>query len=442
MGAKTQSPLSFVPVFARKGGEGAESGDELEARIARLLQQAMGFDVSTVGRTALEHAVRSRMNVCGLDDSKSYWERLQTSSKELQELVEAVVVPETWFFRDREAFSALAKLVMEKWLPAHADRALRVISVPCSSGEEPYSIAMALLDAGLPARRLKVDAIDISARALALARRAVYGRNSFRGRDLDFRDRYFRPTKEGHELAATVRERVHFKQGNLLAADLLSVADCYDVVFCRNVLIYFDAPTQERVVKTLRGLLAPDGILFVGPSETFLIRSGGFVSANQPRSFAFRKEGAPAREAYEPHEPHDAPRGKTGPTPRQVKAVPSPAALPQPKKPAADAEAASPAATDLKAAGRLADAGHLKEAAKACEAHLRAHGGSVAAYYLLGLVRGAMGEGWRAADSYRKVIYLEPDHPEALMHLALLAQKSGDDAAARRLQMRARRSNR
>jgi chemotaxis protein methyltransferase WspC len=438
MGLKAQSPPP-AHAFAREGRPAEEVGDSMKTRIAHLLQRAMGLDVSTIGRTGLEHAVRSRMNACSLSDSESYWNLLQASHAELQELIEAIVVSETWFFRDREAFDALGRMVMEEWLPAHFNQALRVVSLPCSTGEEPYSIAMALLDAGLPANRFKIDAIDISARALAVAGAAVYGGNSFRDRGLDFRDRYFRPVKKGHELTAAVRKRVHFRQGNLLAADLTTGGDCYDIIFCRNVLIYFDAPIQERVAKTLRDWLAPDGILFVGPSETFLIRSCGFVSANYSHAFAYRKEAAPAREAQEVPA---APRRKSKPAPLPAKVVASPVVFPQPKEPAADAEAAVPPAAALESATRLADAGHLKEAAKACEAYLRADAASVAAYYLLGLVRGAMGEDRRAADAYRKVIYLEPDHLGALTHLALLEQKSGDAAAARRLQSRVRRLDR
>jgi chemotaxis protein methyltransferase WspC len=403
----------------------------VKEKIARLLKEAMGLDVATVGRSALDHAVRSRMNLCGLRDAESYWGRLQTSQTELQELIEAVVVPETWFFRDREAFNALAKLVMEDWLPAHGGRVLRILSVPCSSGEEPYSIAMALLDAGLPAHGFKVDAIDISARALALGERAAYGRNSFRGKELDFRERYFHATKQGHELAATVRERVRFEPGNLLGTDFMADAGGYDAIFCRNVLIYFDAPTQERVVKTLDRLLAADGILFVGPSEAFLIRGSGFVSANQPRAFAYRKASLTAPEVHEP-------RRKTKPA--SVKAVKPPPKLPAPPalKVVREPTTANKVAVDLELASRLADAGRLAEAAKACEAHLREYGASAAAWYLLGVVRDAMGEE-RAADCYRKVIYLEPNHPEALMHLALLAEKTGDTAGARRFQLRAHR---
>ena len=104
-----------------------------------------------------------------------------------------MVVTETWFFREKQPFAALVRLVIEEWLPAHPTGRLRLLSVPCSSGEEPYSMAMALMDAGFPAARFEISAVDISARALAFAQRAIYGRNSFRGADLDFRTRHFRP---------------------------------------------------------------------------------------------------------------------------------------------------------------------------------------------------------------------------------------------------------
>ncbi len=103
----------------------------------------------------------------------AYWERVRGSRAELQALIEAVVVPETWFFRDREAFAALARLAREEWLPsAPQTGCCRLLSLPCSTGEEPYSMAMALLDAGVPADRFRIDAVDISAAALAQAERA------------------------------------------------------------------------------------------------------------------------------------------------------------------------------------------------------------------------------------------------------------------------------
>src|SRR5580700_3360853 len=151
-----------------------------------LLKQAMGLDVDSVGSTMIERAVRLRMAEVGLRQTEDYWHRLCTSKDEIQELIETVVVPETWFFRDAKAFAALGGIVREQWGPAHPTAVLRILSVPCCSGEEPYSVVMTLLDAGFPEGRLKVDALDISARALARAKRGMYGINSFRGADLTF----------------------------------------------------------------------------------------------------------------------------------------------------------------------------------------------------------------------------------------------------------------
>ena len=173
-----------------------------------------------------------------------------------------------------------------------------MLSLPCSSGEEPYSIAMALLDAGVPASRFQIDALDISERVVQFARRGLYGRNSFRGDALDYRDRYFTETGDGHQLSAQVMERVRFQSGNLFDAGLLAHAPAYDFVFCRNLLIYFDQATQERAVQVLRRHTREDGVLFVGPAETSLLTARRLPPVAMPHCFAFlarpRPDAAPA----------------------------------------------------------------------------------------------------------------------------------------------------
>src|SRR5581483_2426493 len=155
------------------------------------------------------------------------------------------------------------------------------------------------MDAGLPARRFQIDAVDISARALACAQRAVYGKNSFRGQDLDFRARFFQPVADGHALNPTVRTPVKFQQGNLLDEKCLLGSEPYDFIFCRNLLIYFDAPTQAKVLLKLRQLLAPSGTLFLSPAELPLALENGFVSANFALGFACRKPDSSGK-SFEP----------------------------------------------------------------------------------------------------------------------------------------------
>jgi chemotaxis protein methyltransferase WspC len=403
------------------------------AEFEDLLQRTMGLDAASVGSPVIERAVQQRQDACALPDVSAYWEHVRTSAAELQELIEGVVVPETWFYRDPEAFAALGRLVFEDWLHTHADGVLRLLSLPCSTGEEPYSMAMTLLDAGFPADRFRIDAVDISARALAQARRAVYGKNSFRGGSLEFRDRHFTAQAHGWRLAEAVRRQVHFQQGNLCDDALLPDPAVYDIIFCRNVLIYFDRTTQDRAIALLTRLLTAKGCCFVGPSETGLLMNHAFASAQVPLAFAFRKSGAVSREP-----PHPAVRpARLAPSARPAAA----SAFPPRRRPPAPAAAPPPAEMepDLDETVRLADQGRLAEAARQCEEHLRSHGPSARAFYLLALVRDATGQDAEASAFYRKAIYLDPHHHEALVHLACLLEKQGDTAGAKVLQIRARR---
>jgi chemotaxis protein methyltransferase WspC len=382
-----------------------------------LLKQAIGLDAASIGHSAVERAVQARLSACRLHDEDGYLEMVRSSATELQALIEAVVVSETWFFRDREAFIALARIASEEWLRSHAEGTLRLLSLPCSSGEEPYSMAMALLDAGLPAQRCRIDAIDVSAHVLALARHAIYGRNSFRGADLEFRDRFFEAVDRGYRLADAVRRQVHFRQGNLFAEEFAADAEPYDFIFCRNLLIYFDRVTQDRAVESLGRLLGAKGVLFVGPSETGLLLDHDFVPIRLPLAFAFRKRDAVTKpHAHAPARRMPAP--KAAPVERAAaRAKPEPAIR-------------AKVAPTLTGATRLADEGRLVEAAKACEEHLRQHGSSAPAFYLLGVIRAAAGNLAEAEHFYRKALYLDREHAEALAHLALLLDKQGDAAGA------------
>lgn len=477
-----------------------------------VLKRKMGLDSGSIGKAAVERAVRLRMQAVGTDDEQDYLMRVQTSPAEMQQLIEAVIVPETWFFRYPESQAAMATLARERLFgtggaaqaaaaalaasvpaamaagaPSDA-RVLRVLSVPCSSGEEPYSIAMALLDAGVPAARFQVDAVDISERMVEFARGGRYGRNSFRGDDLSYRDRYFTETADGHQLAAHVMGRVRFLAGNLFDAHLLQHTVPYDFVFCRNLLIYFDAATQERAVAVLRRFARRDGILFVGPAETSLLTARRLPAVPMARAFAFRAEPAPPVENAAPAStawtaPPPAPRPAArahghghatirAADARGMQAMPTMPALSAGHSlsatvgaasahtavrgaAAADPRAFSPTISSASASvstsasqdpdaslhgiAALADQGRVAEAMTQCRAHLERHGASAEALYLLGLLQDTEGDARQAQAAYRKALYLDPTHREALLHLAALIASEGDHEGARRLQARAAR---
>ena len=428
-------------------------------RIESLLQASIGLDPESIGHTAVGNAVRERIRATGAKDTDAYHDVVAGTPDELQALVEAVVVPETWFFRDRVAFAVLSDLPAAAAPIADAQRPVRLLSIPCSTGEEPYSMAMALLDAGVPAHRIRVDAVDISAVAIARAERAVFSKNSFRGDELGYRDRYFTPDGSNYRLRDDVRARVRFARGNLFDAAFLGTLAQYDAVFCRNLLIYFDREGQDRVIEALTGKLTQDGTMFVGPSESALLLGRAFESLNVPLSFGFRRVPPVAEPLFVPPSVGKQSPGRpkvvaspadgrspaaarlAAPGPRKSPPVRPAFATTQPKQ-AAPVGNGLDAASAIELAEQLADQGRLADAARACDEVLRDHGPSAQAYYLLGLVRDTMGLHAEAAELYGKALYLDPQHHAALLQLASLRQQDGDAPAALRLRARADRAER
>ena len=148
-------------------------------KIAELLEQTIGLNISSIGDSSFQRVLSIRMRALGIGDAKAYYDKLTVSFGELRKLVEEVTVPETWFFRDQEPFIFLTEHILDSE-KSHARSTYRILSLPCSTGEEPYSIAMTLLEAGLNPLNFFIDAVDVSERVLTKARKGVYGRNSFR----------------------------------------------------------------------------------------------------------------------------------------------------------------------------------------------------------------------------------------------------------------------
>lgn len=415
------------------------SGDQ---RFFDFLKERIGLDVASVGAAIIERAVRQRTTLSQAAHADEYWQLLQGSRDEQQALIEAVIVPETWFFRYPESFATLGKLARARLKELNNMRALRILSLPCSTGEEPYSIAMALLDAGLQPHQFKVDGMDISPLSVEKARRALYGRNSFRGQDLEFRERHFFAEQDGHRVNEYVREQVRWQVGNVLDPTLLASEPAFDFVFCRNLLIYFDQPTQKQVFEVLKRLTHVDGVLFIGPAEGSLLGRLGMRSIGIPQSFAFSRHSEPHPEPLPTPKPVAVPvsqplRSAASPAPVRNRPFAAVTPLPVTKK------TANPdAATLLAQIAALANEGKSAEARAACEQYLRSHEPVAQVFYWLGLLSDVAGLSLEAQGYYRKALYLEPQHPEALMHLAALLQAQGDSVGARRLQERAARSGR
>jgi chemotaxis protein methyltransferase WspC len=412
----------------------------LDSRFVDFLYQRIGLDPASVGPAMIERAVRQRQAEARAPSLADYWATLSASAQEQQALIEAVIVPETWFMRYPQSFAAVGQLARARWAEQGGRAPLRLLSLPCSTGEEPYSLAMALFDAGLPAAAFVIHGLDVSPQSLAKAKRGLYGRNSFRGDYKAFQARYFTATAQGHQVQPRIAEQVRLQPGNVLDPRLLAGEAPYDFVFCRNLLIYFDVPTQQQVVATLKALTRQDGVLFIGPAEGSLLTSNRMRPLGIAQAFAFARQPEPVLDpvpvrlaaplpSLAPPPRWAAPtRVATGPG---LQTAPAPVGTPPPTEPA----------TLLARIATLANSGQSGEARAACERYLRDHPPEAQVYYWLGLLSDAAGNALEAQGFYRKALYLAPQHPEALAHLAMLLAAKGDAEGARRLQARAARAH-
>jgi chemotaxis protein methyltransferase WspC len=231
--------------------------------IEAYLHDAVGLDPAATPRM-IARAVDRILSEKGISDASHYLEMLKTSESEFDYLLEHVLVPETWFFRYPEAYHYLRRWVHDQ--SARLSR-LHILSVPCSTGEEPYSILMTLLDAGLSPEQFMIDAADINATALEKARAGRYTQNSFRGFFLTHRDKYFEKRADDFQLKETLPPLVNFFVWNVQGEIPLELKPRYDVIFCRNLFIYFHPLAQKQTMLVLHRLLDAEGLLFTGHSE-------------------------------------------------------------------------------------------------------------------------------------------------------------------------------
>jgi chemotaxis protein methyltransferase WspC len=347
-----------------------------------------------------------------------------------------VVVPESWFFRDALPFRFLKQYARGGWTARPNRAAIRVLSIPCAGGEEPYSIAVTLDEAGLPPDRCRIDAVDVGGARLATARLGVFSRNALRGMSPDVVARWFHERPQGVQIIEPIRRRVHFRQGNILDPRLLADESPYDVIFCRNLMIYLNADAREAAAKTLDRLLAPDGVLIVGHADSLTASAeggpSGFTLAAEPGAFAFRRRPATPIPPIAPVIDY-----VFTPFVDYVEGPAAVAAVEPPQQPPPVVDDPRPL---LEQAAEHADQGRNGRALACCEAEISRNGPSAAAFALMGVVHQASGRRTQAEACFHKAVYLDPHHDEALLALALLAERRGDPSAAQGFRRRADRA--
>lgn len=448
-------------------------------RFRNLTSDLLGlqFDDSKLNHLAkvLHQRAQAKGEEC--EQYLSYLTGTSNTSDELSHLAGELTVSETFFLRNADQFKAFAEIALPERLAARCDGdAVRILSAGCASGEEPYSLAMVACETSAYAlNRIAITALDVNPTVLDKAKQARYTNWSLRDFPSDMRARWFQSDGDGFLLDLAIRRMVKFEQRNLAQhAQEFWQPSSLDIVFCRNVLMYFSPEQAQTVIARIARALVPGGYFFLGHAETLRGLSNDFHLCHTHGTFYYqRKESctanAPSGHSKPPRWQPTAPLGDTDWVNEIQRASDRIHALATPLAEAAahsghtahtgvapnlhgaleylhkeqydqtlaqlgalpPALALDPEALLLKAVS-LCHSGALDAAQDTCRSLLACDELNAGAHYVLALCREAMADLAGAVEHDQTATYLDPGFAMPRLHLGLLARRQGDASGARR----------
>lgn len=420
-----------------------------------LIAERAGIYFGPGKHEILKDNLLQRMEDCGLANFSDYFKLLSSpaGTKEFDHLLNVITIPETYFFRDQTQFEALQRVVIPEVLKekSYPGSSLRIWSAGCSSGEEPYTIAMILAAnmGGGEYPPIQILATDLSQAALESARRGVYGARSVRDVPKDYLNRFFNQRGDKYSLDESIKRMVEFRYFNLVTTPYpLKEMSGWDIIFCRNVTIYFEADSTKKVIHNFYQSLRLGGYLFAGFSESLRYLSDEFTTVQVGGTFLYKKEaskkkhkrktGKTNRGRYRPRSATSRRQRKHTPvTDRGTEEIQQVCARAkelldggQPQQ-AGDLltpyleEPTVPESVVLLRAEIALNQGDLEKAVQLCDRIIQNEPLSVAGHYLLGIIYRTREEEGRAIEEFKKVLYLESDHALARFNLGDLYSQVG-----------------
>ena len=270
---------------------------EEEFRLIRdIIYSHCGLFFDSDTKYLLEKRLSRRLQLYQLQSFKDYHYFLKYDRKkdqELSDLMDVLTTNETYFFREAFQLKALTDEILPEVKVAKekkGDKTLRIWSAGCSTGEEPYTIAMLIMEMGIfHGWRVEVVGTDISNRVLQHSRKAVYGKSSFRTTEDRYVRRFFQEQEDGFRVNDEVRELVTISHLNLFDQNRLALLGKMDVIFCRNVIIYFDQTAKKKVVDIFYRMLHEGGHLLLGHSESLMNISTAFTLRHLKNDMVYQK---------------------------------------------------------------------------------------------------------------------------------------------------------
>jgi chemotaxis protein methyltransferase CheR len=420
---------------------------ELLLDLAALLKERVGLHVRPDGHSALKIALAARLDELRVTvpDPAAYVALLRSPSgdEELRRLLPLVTVGKTSFFRDERQFRALDALLPELLeRPRGGGRKLAIWSAGCATGEEPYSIAMTAAEAGAQPEHLEILATDVNPEAIAFAARGTYDARRVRDVPGPLLQAHFDADGERHHVRAHLRRfMAAIRPHNLVSAVFPRPGDgSWDVIFCRNVIIYFDTHTTQQVLTQFHNALVPGGYLFLGYSESLFRLFDGFELTEVAGAFLYRRPETLRTTPLPSRPPARVHRSSPPPVTHLEVRPPQGTWLPAPERRADGTRAAPPPPSSspplapqeyLDGAVALFADGRFGAARELLERALEARRDDLSLRLTLANLYGVLRQPDKARESYVAALQLEPLSAEAHLFYAvhLLAQGDVETAA-------------
>jgi chemotaxis protein methyltransferase CheR len=403
-------------------------GDPLYPRLKEHLVASTGLTYYADKDADLARRLGRRLSTIGARDCASYLDLLRDPVRgpsELDALIVEVTIGETYFFRHQEHFDALRDLVLPDLIVRNrAKRRLRIWCAGCADGPEPYSLAILLkrdMRAQFSGWEVTVLGTDINRHCLARAREGKFEEWAFRSTPSDLKDTCFRKEGKLWRIAPEYKEGVSFQYHNLVEDSYPSLVNnlfCFDLIVCRNVMIYFGPDLMQKVIRQFHDCLVPGAWLLVGPSEPNMAYFSSFRTVNAPGVTLYQKPDLSTSNKGAEALPM-APLQLSPPLPdTDVSVTGGPAG-----------ESAHPTLADIR---RYADQGAWESAIQCCEQLLHEDNLNSAAHFYRALVLDQMKRYAEAERSLRQAIYLDRQSVLAHYYLGLFLQSQGDSRQAAR----------
>ncbi len=255
--------------------------------LRKIIYQETGIVFEDKKRYFLENKIAEHMRELSISSLKDYLLQLRLNKKVLRDLITKVTVNETYFYRDFYQLEAFAELLQK----VSDSRKLRIISIPCSTGEEPYTLAIVCREILNSVENISIYGVDIDYKALEKAREGIYSDRSVSKLPHEYKRRYFKNKgKDKWMISDEIKEMVRFFEGSILDLKFLKSLGIFFFIFCKNLLIYFDLNSRRRAVNNLYEILEDTGYLFLGPSESLSRISSLFRPVKVKEAIVYQKE--------------------------------------------------------------------------------------------------------------------------------------------------------